>query len=181
MSSRIRFVVYVDPQPKLRPRFNMMSRRVYTPEKVHSFQNEVRQQVVLAYGDSVEYPIFSVDVPLSVDLDFISKLPKVHPGSKISHSLGLHWRGNGDDIDNLAKSVMDGLNGVLWEDDRQIVEMRMRKLFASRKRRPNDSLDVFVDSDDRPRVCIAVRPVGAAPVETCESSNDSAEDYWRNQ
>ena len=29
------------------------------------------------------------------------------------------------DVDNYAKSILDGLNGVAWEDDRQVVELHI--------------------------------------------------------
>jgi Holliday junction resolvase RusA-like endonuclease len=31
------------------------------------------------------------------------------------------------DADNCVKSICDGLNGVLWDDDAQVVEMSVRK------------------------------------------------------
>ena len=31
------------------------------------------------------------------------------------------------DADNLSKGVLDALNGVLWEDDRQVMDLRIRK------------------------------------------------------
>ena len=35
---------------------------------------------------------------------------------------------NRSDVDNLAKLVLDSLNGVLYEDDRQVVELRAVKV-----------------------------------------------------
>ena len=32
------------------------------------------------------------------------------------------------DIDNYAKSILDGLNGVAYTDDKQIVSLELRKL-----------------------------------------------------
>ncbi len=29
------------------------------------------------------------------------------------------------DVDNYAKSILDGLNGVAWEDDKQVVELHI--------------------------------------------------------
>ena len=178
VSPRLRFVVYVDPKPKLRPRFNTVSKRVYTPGKVTSYQNEVRDQVVRAYGYDAEYPIFPKGSALAVDVDFVTKLPKSHKGSRIKSPMKMHWRDNGDDIDNLAKSVLDGLNGIIWEDDRQITEMRMRKLWASREKRPGEDVSGCGNVDHRPRVCIAVRVVGDEPKELCDVSNKSASEYW---
>jgi len=46
------------------------------------------------------------------------------------------------DFDNLAKTI-DGLNTIVWVDDKQIVDGRVIKLYS-----------------DRPRLVIEVRPVG---------------------
>jgi Holliday junction resolvase RusA-like endonuclease len=35
------------------------------------------------------------------------------------------------DIDNLAKSVLDGMNGIVWRDDSQIVSLHVTKVYAS--------------------------------------------------
>jgi len=32
---------------------------------------------------------------------------------------------NQPDLDNVAKSILDGLNGVAWDDDRQVVELHV--------------------------------------------------------
>jgi len=34
------------------------------------------------------------------------------------------------DIDNIAKAVFDGLNGVLWLDDRQVVRATLSKQYS---------------------------------------------------
>lgn len=46
------------------------------------------------------------------------------------------------DVDNLAKAVLDALNGVLWKDDRQVYSLEVKK-YCSRP-------------DLSPRVCIEV-------------------------
>jgi Holliday junction resolvase RusA-like endonuclease len=38
---------------------------------------------------------------------------------------GPHW---GADLDNLAKCAVDGMDGVFWKDDHQIVELNLRKI-----------------------------------------------------
>ena len=37
------------------------------------------------------------------------------------------FMGNGGDVDNYIKSVLDGCNGVLWKDDRLVIDVRCRK------------------------------------------------------
>jgi len=44
------------------------------------------------------------------------------------------------DIDNFNKIILDSCTGILWEDDSQIVELTLRKLF----------------SKENPRVCITI-------------------------
>lgn len=34
------------------------------------------------------------------------------------------------DVDNLAKSINDGLNKVIWHDDQQIDELRVRRIWT---------------------------------------------------
>ena len=34
------------------------------------------------------------------------------------------------DVDNLAKSILDGLNGVLYLDDKQIVDLHIRRCYG---------------------------------------------------
>ena len=44
------------------------------------------------------------------------------------------------DADNIAKIIMDALNGVAYEDDRQVVELIVRKFFSD-----TAYVDVFID------------------------------------
>lgn len=41
--------------------------------------------------------------------------------------------GRDKDLDNLVKCVLDGLNGVAWEDDRQVLDLeaKMRRVSAA--------------------------------------------------
>lgn len=56
----------------------------------------------------------------------------------------LHWhrsRKSGD-LDNRAKVALDALNGMLWADDKQIVELHLFRHEAPR----NGKLDLIVES-----------------------------------
>jgi Holliday junction resolvase RusA-like endonuclease len=35
------------------------------------------------------------------------------------------------DADNVVKAIFDGLNGVLWRDDVQVVDLRVRKRYSA--------------------------------------------------
>lgn len=40
------------------------------------------------------------------------------------------WHDKKPDVENLAKAVMDGLTGTLWNDDRQVAMLLVRKVIA---------------------------------------------------
>jgi len=46
------------------------------------------------------------------------------------------WKTSRPDGDNLLKAVLDGLNGIAYEDDAQAVDSRVRTLFAAQGEEP---------------------------------------------
>jgi len=46
------------------------------------------------------------------------------------------------DWDNLAKSVCDGLNGVAWQDDGQIADITVKKLYHAGHKRPRTEITI---------------------------------------
>ncbi len=46
------------------------------------------------------------------------------------------WSGNAKDIDNICKAVMDAANGVLWVDDRQVVNLKAWKFQGAQDEAP---------------------------------------------
>jgi Holliday junction resolvase RusA-like endonuclease len=149
------FVLYVDPVPKARPRFSSKTNSFYTPNKTRDFQNFIRTQVCLNLGKYFDYPMFNQGEPLCVDIDFIFR--RTADLNKRRSLDGLLWRANGEDKDNLEKAVLDALNGVLWHDDRQIVDGRIRKMWAAK--------------EEPPRVCIVVKKAGDPPQVSCDFWN----------
>ncbi len=61
------------------------------------------------------------------------KIPKSF--SKKKHLASRRWRfKTKPDIDNLVKSIKDGLSKVLWYDDSQVTELVARKLYSDNPR-----------------------------------------------
>ena len=46
------------------------------------------------------------------------------------------------DVDNVAKSVLDGLNGVAYEDDDQVIELLVRKHKVTRKEEERVEIEI---------------------------------------
>ena len=50
------------------------------------------------------------------------------------------------DLDNYVKLLLDALNGLIWEDDRYIIEMHSAKYFTTGE----PKLELFVEQHDIP-------------------------------
>jgi Holliday junction resolvase RusA-like endonuclease len=72
--------------------------------------------------------------PIKCSLNFYCKRPKSHyKTGKNSHILkdtSPKYNTNNKDLDNMVKFVLDALNGKLYVDDCQIVEINCKKLYS---------------------------------------------------
>jgi Holliday junction resolvase RusA-like endonuclease len=59
--------------------------------------------------------------PLQVDMEFYFVKPK--SAKRTHHTVK-------PDVDNVVKAVLDNGNGIIWEDDRQIVKITASKCYA---------------------------------------------------
>jgi len=118
-----------DPVPKARPRVDR--RRAHTPMRTRVFETHVRA----AYCEQVG--MRSLEGPLSADIRFYFGIPKSWKKDKRFKAKAGLIKPTGQnigDIDNLVKSVLDGLNGYAYEDDSQVVELVARKLYSEEPR-----------------------------------------------
>ena len=46
------------------------------------------------------------------------------------------------DVDNLAKSLIDGLNGIVWHDDRQVVKLSIEKVYVDDAREQKAVIEI---------------------------------------
>ena len=102
--------------PKARPRATKIGNRaiMYTPAKTKEFENYVKL-VAAQYA-----PEELLTGPLDVGLEFNLQRPKSLP-KKIQH----HTKK--PDIDNLAKSVLDALEEIIYVNDAQIISLQVTK------------------------------------------------------
>jgi len=119
----IKFTVYGEPVPKARARvfFNKHVGRVmaYTPKKTMSWEN------LVASTASQYCPKSGVITgPVKVTLRIYRNIPKSFSKTKTEMAdSGELLPITKPDIDNILKSVCDALNGVIWHDDSQVVEL----------------------------------------------------------
>ena len=81
-------------------------------------------------------PLWKSNHTLAVSILFCMKRPKNHfvsgrpgPGRLRATAPSQSCSRMRTDVDNLAKFVLDALNGVLYEDDRQIASLHVTKLY----------------------------------------------------
>lgn len=116
----------ITPVPKARPRFTRFG-KVYTPKKTHDFEKQIADY----YTQATQGFKFEKWQALRVSIVFGMPIPK--GTSKKQTELmanGTIKHIKKADIDNLIKAVLDGLNGVAWEDDSQIERLSAMKEYA---------------------------------------------------
>lgn len=121
------------PTAKGRPRFSRRSGRAYTPAKTAQAESTFASRAAAALLTATEW---ASDWPTAtaarVDLVFVLPIPASWPAWKREAALAGDVRPvSKPDIDNLAKLAKDALNGVLWVDDSQVVELRAHKVYGA--------------------------------------------------
>lgn len=66
-----------------------------------------------------------------VEIDAVFPIPKTwSKGKKAQASVGKIVPDTKPDTDNIAKAVLDALNGVAYKDDSQVTELSVRKRYG---------------------------------------------------
>lgn len=91
----------------------------------------------------VEQSGASFDGPVKVNISVWRHLPRSKPKGVTEEPDTLK-----PDADNIAKAVLDALNGVAWRDDSQVVAMSVRKFPRRRVPTDTDMLYVVVKSEE---------------------------------
>ena len=125
---QIMFTVPGQPHGKGRPRFARRGNfvKTYTDAKTSSYEDQIRFYALRAMGSSE---------PLKTALEaFIYvrlPVPKSYPKKRAEACLsGSEWPCKKPDLDNIVKSYMDGMNGIVYVDDSQVVEIHTTKVYA---------------------------------------------------
>ena len=123
----IEIVVLGVPVAKGRPRFAKATGHTYTPEKTRNFEAALKYAAEQVMGDKppLEGPIsLEIDVMLPIAMSW----PKKQQAAARSGALRPTKK---PDFDNYAK-VVDALNMVVWLDDGQVVDARVRKHYSDK-------------------------------------------------
>jgi len=125
----LHFVVPGTPVGKGRPKVSTRGgrfARMYTPEKTASYEG----MVALA-GQQAMAGAAPIQGPVDVVLDIRLPVPASWSKKKQAQALaGSVMPTKKPDADNVIKAIFDGLNGVTWDDDVQVVSLSARKRYA---------------------------------------------------
>ena len=127
----IEFTVPGQPQGKARPRFSTQNgiMRTFTDNKTILYEKLVRTEYQRQCGDVR----FADDVALSVNILAQFDIP-VSTSKKKRHEI-LHGRGcytKKVDADNIAKAILDSLNGIAYRDDKQVSDLTVQKRYGEK-------------------------------------------------
>lgn len=129
----LRITVPGKPQGKGRARFG--NGRTYTPAKTVAYEG----LIALAGQDAMDgSPPSERPVYLIVNAYF--GFPKSW-SQKRRREKPIHWHTARPDGDNILKAVGDGLNGIAWRDDSQIVMAKVAKQYGETPR-----LEIIVET-----------------------------------
>ena len=134
----IEFEVPGKPVPKGRPRFAGRAGCngapiVYTPKNTVDFERKVARA---AEAVMTSHHYDPTEDAVAIRVDFFFRRPKSVPPSR-------KWPTVKPDLDNLLKAVVDGMNGIVYADDKLIVSSTESKQYALAKDEPRVRVRVW--------------------------------------
>jgi len=120
-----KFMLPGNPIPAKRPR--VTKTHTYSPHKEDMIRAsfELQEQI-----RKHAYPDMPLKGPVSLEVTFFMQMPKSLSKRKKALLYGEPCSSKkAGDLDNLIKKLFDSGNGILYEDDSQIVELHAKKLY----------------------------------------------------
>lgn len=124
----VRFIIPGQPVGKSPPKFARRGAlvQVYMPEKTASYLNLVKVKAHEAMRDTA-----LIQGGVSVEIDLFILAPESWSRKKRASALqGLILPTSKPDVDNVIKGIFDAINGVVWNDDKQVVDLVVKKRYS---------------------------------------------------
>lgn len=123
----ISFTVEGKPLGKDRPRF--FNGHAVTTAKTRNYEARVYAAACAAMGDFDGVEKIK-ERPCEVEIVALYDIPKSYSKKKRLLCLEGHVTPNKPDADNIAKSILDGMNGVCFKDDVQVHTLTVKKQYT---------------------------------------------------
>lgn len=111
-----KFRVYGEVRGQARPRTDFIHRKVYKTVQDVKYERRIKETFINSNGE-----VFG-EKPIKIRVDVYRELPDSYP-KRIKTEADTHK----PDASNILKSVEDALNGIAYNDDKQIVDARCIK------------------------------------------------------
>jgi len=127
----IKFTIPGEPKAKARPRMTKAG-HTYTPKTTVDYENWIKCCYIesknkLGFKKSSE--------PIKAEITCYFPIPKSYSKVKKESALNGEIRPcKKPDVDNLAKSILDALNNLAYDDDKQVVELEIVKFYSDEPR-----------------------------------------------
>ena len=128
MSISIMFTVYGTPTPKGRPRFSTRGKFpvAYTPEKTKAYEFEVGMMALAAMGGTKP-----LEGALEAFIYITYAVPESYSKKRLEACLsGSEKHTKKPDLDNVIKSVIDGMDKIVFDNDSQITSIHATKVYG---------------------------------------------------
>ena len=121
---KIKLVIPGKAQAKQRPRIGRNG--AYTPQKTKNYENWIKTIFIQ------NYPVMKpLETPLRVSIVLNVEIPtSISKKKQIEMINGSILPTKKPDVDNVAKSILDALNGLAYRDDKQIIYLQVTKRYA---------------------------------------------------
>ena len=121
----VHFIIPGKPIGKGRPRFTRTG-HCWTPDKTVAYEMDIKRSYWNKYG----HRKYEADKALAVDIVLYYPRPKrMAKYKRLMAQKGVLRPIVKPDVDNVIKAILDALNGVAFEDDRQIVQVECEKWY----------------------------------------------------
>ena len=125
---QIMFTVYGEPIAKGRPRFSTRGKFLfaYTPEKTKAYEFEVGMMALAAMGGTKP-----LEGALEAFIYVTYAVPASYSKKRLEACLsGLEKHIKKPDLDNVIKSVIDGMDKIVFNNDSQITSIHSTKVYG---------------------------------------------------
>jgi len=129
MTFQVIFQVEGTPVPKGRPRFARRGKFVstYSPKTTVDYESKVSDAAKLAMGS--QKPL---EGPIVACIYITLPIPASYSKKRLQACLSGEERPiKRSDIDNFCKAIFDGMNGIVFEDDSQVVSLHATKVWGT--------------------------------------------------
>lgn len=121
---KIEFFIDHEPRPAKRPRKGKYS--FYVPDAAKN-KKDVRALIESQIPKGFEKIMTEIYIDLKLYMPMLEGFSKT---DKYLAEKGIIRPTTKPDVDNLEKTYFDALNGLIWDDDGQIIDVRTRKYYS---------------------------------------------------